>query len=93
VEQHRPQKDRENPRSRAEVSAVIDLECDEAEADRITNLLTGALNSKPPEYGHSSMHTQYIAETQKLRINLWGGIPFTEAVIGSISALMRENDE
>jgi hypothetical protein len=35
------------------------------------------------------MHTQYIPEQNKLRISLWGGIEFTEAVIASIAELTR----
>ncbi len=36
------------------------------------------------------MQTQYIPEQNKLRISLWGGIEFTEAVIASIAQLSRK---
>ncbi len=91
LEQNRPEKETEEPLElRVEVSAVIDMDVfDPDEATRISNLLNGAVNSKPPEYGRCTMHTQYIPEQNKLRISLWGGIEFTEAVIASIAQLSR----
>ncbi len=81
---------------RFKASAVVDiLVADTDEAIRIIDLLTGALNSKPPEYGHSSMHSQHIIEEKKIRITLWGGIRFMEVMMHFISALAEnfENEE
>ena len=90
MEQNRPNEiKKEPPQTRVEVSAVVDMVCGEHEAMRLTNLLNGALLSKPPEYGRSSMHTQYIPEQNKLRISLWGGIEFTEFVMTSIAHLTQ----
>ncbi|HOP11368.1 MAG TPA: helix-turn-helix domain-containing protein [Oscillospiraceae bacterium] len=90
LEQNRPNEEKREPsETRVEVSAVVDMECTEDEATRISNLLNGALHSKPPEYGRCSMHAQYIPDQNKLRISLWGGIEFTEAVIASIAELTR----
>lgn len=42
-------------------SSVIDINVDKKEdAIRIMNTLTASLNSKPSEYGQSSMQSQYI---------------------------------
>lgn len=73
---------------RIRVSSVVDIGvCDMDEAIHITNMLTAVLNSKPPEYGCSSMHTQFLEYERKVRITLWGGIRFMEAIIGSIAVL------
>ena len=90
LEQNRPTSEiKEPPQTRIEVSAVVDMQCGEDDAMRLTNLLNGALLSKPPEFERCSMHTQYIPEQNKLRISLWGGIEFTEFVIASIAELTR----
>ncbi len=76
---------------RIKVSAVVDMSVyNKDDAIHIIDMLTGALNSKPPEYGSSSMHTQYIIEENKIRITLWGGIRFMEAMMGSISTLTEQ---
>lgn len=76
---------------RCKASAVVDMiVCDKDDATHIIDMLTAALNSKPPEYGSSSMHAQYIAEENKVRITLWGGIRFMEVMIASISALTEQ---
>ncbi len=90
MEQNRPNEVKAEPKIRAEVSVVVDINIFESEeATRISNLLNGAVNSKPPEYGRCSMHTQYIPEQNKLRISLWSGIEFAEAVLASIAELTR----
>lgn len=79
---------------RVRVSSVIDIRVDDMEdAVRINNALTAVLNSKPPEYGLSSMHTQYLEHESKVRITLWGGIHFMEAIIGSIAVLAEPPGE
>jgi len=81
-------------RDRFKVSSVVDISVyDKDDAAQITNMLTGALNSKPSEYGSSSMHTQYIIEENKIRISLWGGIRFMEVMMNSISALAEQIEE
>ena len=92
AEQNRSDEDaKKPPETPVEVSAVIDMRLsDPDEATRITDLLHGALNSKPPEYGRCSLHTQYIPEENKLRISIWGGIAFAEAVIASVAACTRD---
>jgi excisionase family DNA binding protein len=73
---------------RVKVSSVVDiLVYDRDEAIHIVNTLTAVLNSKPPEYGSSSMYTQYIEQENKVRVTLWGGIRFMEVIISSISAM------
>lgn len=76
---------------RVKVSSVVDISIsDKDEAIRIIDMLTGALNSKPPEYGRSSMYTQYIIEENKVRITLWGGIRFMEVMMNSIAELTEQ---
>ncbi|MEL7610769.1 MAG: helix-turn-helix domain-containing protein [Bacillota bacterium] len=78
---------------RIKVSAVVDIGVyDKDDAIHIIDMLTGALNSKPPEYGSSSMHTQHIMEENKIRITLWGGIRFMEVMISSISTLTEQTE-
>ncbi len=75
----------------ARASAVIDIPVPDADsAVRIANALTAALNTKPPEYGVSSMHTQYIGEENVIRITLWGSIRFMEAMFGFLSAFSEQ---
>jgi len=77
---------------RIKVSAVVDIDVyDKSEAIHIIDMLTAALNSKPPEFGNSSMHTQHILEENKVRITLWGSIKFMEVMISSIS-LLNDHD-
>jgi len=70
------------------VSTVIDIDVQRKDdAMRIVNTLTAALNVKPPEYGASSMATQFIENENKVRIMLWGGLAFTETILKSVEAL------
>jgi excisionase family DNA binding protein len=79
---------------RVRVSSVVDIRVyGRDEAIRIVNTLTAVLNAKPPEYGTSSMHTQYIQEEGKVRVTLWGGIRFMEAIMGSIAMLTESGEE
>jgi excisionase family DNA binding protein len=71
----------------ATASAVVDIPADKNEAIRILNALTAALNSKPPEYGRSSMHAQHIGEEAKVRVTLWGSVRFMAAMMGAIAVL------
>ncbi|NLV58364.1 MAG: helix-turn-helix domain-containing protein [Clostridiales bacterium] len=79
---------------RVRVSSVVDIRVyDREEAIRIVNTLTAVLNTKPPQYGISSMHTQYIQDEGKVRVTLWGGIRFMEAIMGSIAVLTEPEEE
>lgn len=73
---------------RISVSAVVDiLVYNKDNAINVMNMLTGAMNSKPPEYGNASMQSQYIPQENKIRITLWGGLNFIEVMMNSISIL------
>ena len=72
-------------KSRVMVSAVVDIDVYEREEGiRIANMLTAAMNSKPSEYGKSTLNAQFIEEESKLRIMLWGNIGFMENMMSSI---------
>lgn len=75
------------------MSAVIDIKasCHE-ESIRITNMLTGALNSKQANIQRSTMHIQYIEYEKTLRITLWGGIDFVQKMLNIISIVVKQND-
>ena len=78
----------------AVVSCVADVYAAErADAIRITNTLTAALNGKPSEYGPCSMQTQYIPEERKLRVSLYGGARVTSAMLESLAMLTEETVE
>jgi len=87
-----------SPASRLErscvASSVIDVLAEGKEdAIRIMNTLTAALNAKPPEYGQSSMQSQYIEREHMVRITLWGGIRFMAIMMDTIAALAEQIDE
>jgi excisionase family DNA binding protein len=69
-------------------SSVIDIIVGRNEdAIRIMNTLTASLNTKTPEYGQSSMQSQYIEREKMVRITLWGGIHFMAIMMDTIAAL------
>jgi len=75
-------------------SSVIDINVDGKEdAVRIMNTITASLNSKPPEYRHSSMQCQYIERENMVRITLWGNIRFMAIMMDTIIALTEQNNE
>lgn len=70
------------------VSAVVDINVhDKDEADRISNTLIAAMNSKDPAYGKSTLNVQHINNGKKIRVLLWGTVCFTETMLGCISVL------
>jgi len=74
------------------VSCVMDIEVDSRdEAVRILNTLTAAMNSKPPEYGQSTMHAQYLESLSQVRVSLWGTLRFLEAMTGFVTALTQRD--
>ncbi len=73
-------------------SSVIDIIAEGKEdAIRIMNTLTAALNAKPPEYGQSSMQSQYIERENMVRITLWGDIRFMAVMMDTIASLTEQN--
>lgn len=75
-------------------SSVIDIYTEGKEdAIRIMNTLTAALNSKPPEYGQSSMQSQFIERENMVRVTLWGEIRFMAVMMDTIAALTEQNNK
>lgn len=75
-------------------SSVIDiLVSGKEDAIRIMNTLTASLNAKPPEYGQSSMQSQYIERENMVRITLWGEIRFMAIMMDTIVALTETAGE
>jgi len=70
------------------VSSVVDIPVSDRDgAIRILNALTAALNSKPPEYGASSMTAQYLEGERTVRAVLWGTLRFAQAMLEFVVAL------
>ena len=68
------------------VSSVIDIDVGNMdEAMQIVNMLTAALNSKQPEFGKTSMNSQFIEHENKVRVMLYGNIKFTESIMWVLS--------
>ena len=79
---------------RVKASSVVDINIGSRdEAIRIVNTLTAVMNVKPPEYGRSSMHAQFLEPELKVRITLWGNIKFLSAIFSSIETLTEQNEE
>lgn len=73
-------------------SSVIDIPVHEKEeAIRIMNTLTAALNTKPREYGQSSVQSQYIDRENMIRVTLWGDIRFMAVMVDTIISLTELN--
>lgn len=85
----------ENQQERSVIaSSVIDIAAGGKEdAIRIMNTLTAAMNNKPPEYGQSSMQSQYIEHENMVRITLWGGIRFMAIMMDTLVALTEIQKE
>jgi len=80
-----------NPIDKIMVSSVVDIDvADKEEGNSITNMLTAALNNKPPEYGKSTMSAQFIEDENKLRIMLWGNIQFMKAMMWFFTNYIHE---
>lgn len=75
-------------------SSVIDVITDgKDDAIRIMNTLTAVQNSKPSEYGLSSMQSQFIERENMVRITLWGNIRFMAIMMHTIASLTEPNTE
>lgn len=71
-------------------SSVIEIEVfSRDEAVRILNTLTAIMNGKPPEYGHSSLHAQFLESENKVRLTLWGNLVFLSAVLDTVAVLIQ----
>ena len=80
-------------RGEIKVSTVVDIPAvNTQESMRIANTLTAISNSKPPEYGATSLQTQYLMSESVMRVMIWGSLGFTRIILDSIAAL-AENDE
>ncbi|MBE7719914.1 helix-turn-helix domain-containing protein [Lacrimispora indolis] len=70
------------------VSSVMDIDVEGMEdAIRIMNTVTAALNTNLPEYGHPTMHAQFLESESKVRVTIWGNILFAQAIIELIMEL------
>jgi len=68
------------------VSSVVDIDVsDMGEGMSIINMLTATLNSKPKEYGKSTMNAQFIEQESKVRVMLYGNVKFTENIMWILS--------
>lgn len=66
-------------------SSVIDIGTNGAEdAMRIINLLTSALNAKPPGFSKTSMQSQYIERENIVRVTFWGDIRLMSVIVEMI---------
>ena len=71
-------------------SSVIDIRAaGKEEAMRIMNTLNAVSNVKPPEYGHSSIQSQYIEREKLVRITLWGDLRFMAVMLDTVTALIE----
>lgn len=78
---------------KVKISSVVDIEAvNPDEGIRIANTLTAALNSKPLEYGSSTMYVQYLEYESKVRVTLWGSIGFMKEMIEFISVLTDQTN-
>lgn len=69
------------------VTSVVDIDVDDMdEAMSISNMLTASLNSKPSEYGKSSMSVQFLDSLDKLRIMLTGSAEFMETMMSFLTS-------
>lgn len=90
----KPESEAASAQKKIKVSAVIDIPVSSTdESVRIANTLTAALNSKPSEYGESSLRTQFLMPENVIRIMLWGNLSFTQIMLDYISELTGQTSE
>lgn len=79
--------DKAGAEKRILVTSVVDIDVDDMdEAMSISNMLTASLNSKPSEYGRSSMSVQFLDSLSKLRIMLTGSAEFMETMMSFLTS-------
>jgi excisionase family DNA binding protein len=94
AEKNRNVKPVEPEEPKVRVSVVLDIRTNSRnEAIRIVNTLTAVLNGKPPEYGASTLTAQFIEPEQTVRVALWGGLRFTQAMLEFVAELTGEGEE
>ncbi|WP_312445330.1 helix-turn-helix domain-containing protein [Lacrimispora sp.] len=72
------------------VSSVIDIDVEGMDdAIRIMNTVTAALNTNLPEYGHPTMHAQFLESECRVRVTIWGNIQFAQAIIQLIMEMVE----
>ncbi len=75
-------------------SAVVDVKVSyKEEANRLINTLMATMNVKPPEYGKSSLHAQFLENESIVRFTLWGNIQFMVATLSSIEVFIDQKKE
>lgn len=83
---------KKQPDRKVIASSVIDITAyGKEDAIRIMNTLTAASNAKPPEYGQSSIQSQYIERENMVRITLWGDIGFMAVMLDTVASLTQGN--
>jgi len=84
---------RSDENSEIKVSAVIDIPVSNTDAAvRIANTLTAISNSKPSEYGASSVQTQFLMPEKVMRVMVWGGLSYSQFILESIEALTNQKE-
>lgn len=80
------------PEKKVLASSVIDIKViNREEASDIEKYLVAAMNSKPKEFGETTMHTQYLEHEKKLRVALWGNILFMQKIFELLYVVIEEN--
>lgn len=80
------------PENKALASSVIDIKViNREEASDIEKYLVAAMNSKPEEFGETTMHIQYLEHEKKLRVALWGNILFMQKIFELLYVVIEEN--
>lgn len=76
---------------KVQVSTVVETVYEtQQEVERITNTLTAVMQTKDPAYGNSTLNVQVLPDQRKIRVLLWGTIPFMESMLGCIRTLVEE---
>jgi len=73
------------------VSSVVDIDVASMdEAMNISNMLTASLNTKPPEFGKTSMSVQFLDSENKLRVMLTGNAKFMETMMSFLTSYIND---
>ncbi len=73
------------------VTSVVDIDVHSADdAMNISNMLTASLNTKPAEFGRTSMSTQYLDQDKKLRIMISGSAAFMEIMMSLLGNYIND---
>jgi len=81
-------------RVRTKASSVIDIVVgSKDEAMSIIRSLTAAMNVKPPQFGKTSLHAQFLEQDYAVRVTLWGNIEFMSAILNAIDLYTKQNSQ